>query len=278
MGFSFPALWWGGPGTDLRAPTFSIIALLQAHQLSPQMASLLWSLLARRASLLVVGGHLRGVGKTTTTSALTAFFPADTELVFTQGPREDFAFLQRTAPERTYIMVNEFSDHTPQYLWGEKAARVFDLTKLGYAFAGTIHAESIEEVLSELGSPPVRLSPSSIAESLQLVVMQAAFQTPEGVTRRVTSLYWLQPAERGPDGLGIKSLAAWDAQQDQWHLFSSPETWADLARWAKVEPAELQEEVDQRRRCLERLMASPAPDFARVREELLDCVPQGALL
>ena len=268
MGLQFPAFWWGAAGTETRLPTYSIVHLLQGHVMSPRLAAVLWSLLSRRASLIMVGGYERGVGKTTTLSALTAFFPSDTELVFTQGPPEDFAFLQRTQPQRTYIMVNEFSDHTPWYLWGAKAARVFQLTEQGYAFCGTMHAESVEGLLAELEAPPVALPRSTIARSLQLLVMLSAFQTPEGIERRITALHLLQPAERGPGGLGVKSLAVWESSQDRWHLFSSPETWADLARWGNSDATALQREVEEREAFLQGLMTSGLSTYEEVRHAL----------
>ncbi|MBI2886609.1 MAG: hypothetical protein HYY02_05325 [Chloroflexi bacterium] len=269
MGLQFPAFWWGGGGGEPRTPAFSLVHLLQGGLLSPQVAALLWALLVRRASFLVVGGHYQGAGKTTTLSALTGLFPADTELVFTRGPREDFAFLEQTGPRRTYIMVNEFSDHTPWYLWGQKAARVLRLTTEGYAVAGTMHAESVEEVIQQLEEPPVAVPRSDLARSLQLLVMQAAFQTATGVARRVTALYWLQPAARGPGGLGLKSLAVWEPSQDRWHLFSSPETWEDLARWAERDAPSLQEETVHREGFLRELTTRSAADFDSVRETLL---------
>lgn len=233
------------------------------------MAALLWGLLSRRASFLVVGGHYSGAGKTTTLSALTGFFPADTQLAFTRGSTEDFSFLRETDPGDTYVMVNEFSNHTPWYLWGQKAHRVFNLTEQGYAFAGTLHAESIEEVVATLMTPQVALTSTEIAKSLQLVVMQAAYRAEGGIDRRVLSMYWLQPAERGPGGLGIKSLGVWDQPQDRWYLFTSPETWAELAVWAHEDAAAFKDEVEHRKQYLEKLLVTPEKDYAAVRDDLL---------
>ena len=269
MSFSFPDFWWGSQDRALSQPSFTILSLLKGRLLSVETAALIWSLLARRASLIVVGGHYRGGGKTTTLSALTGFFPTDTDLAFTHGSSEDFAFVQTAEPRSTYIMVNELSNHTPWYLWDDKARRVFELTEQGYAFAGTLHAESIEEVVSTLMTPEVGLSPPVIARALQLVVMQAAFRTDEGIDRRVVALYWLQPAARGPGGLGIKSLGVWDQSQDRWYPFSSPDTWADLAAWARVDPESFRRDTEPRARYLEELLAGPEMDYDGVREALL---------
>ena len=247
-----------------------MVHLLHQRVLSPAVAALLWGLLARRASVLAVGDYTRGAGKTTTLSALAAFFPSDTELVFARGRAEVFAFVAHTQPRRTYIMVGEFSDHTPWYLWGEKAAHVFRLTKQGYAFAGTMHADSLDDLLGQLTAPPVVLSRTALAAMSPLVIMQSTERTPEGVRRRVSSVHWLYPAPRAPGGLGAKSLVAWEPQEDTWSLFSSPETWADLAQWAKVSPQALQQEVEQRERFLQELLTGDIEEYGAVRAALLE--------
>lgn len=272
MSFRFPAYWWGLPGEQERPPKLSLVHLLRERVLPAPTAALLWALLARRASLMMVGGYLRGVGKTTTLSALAACLPPATELVFTRGPREHFEFLGRSKPEDTYILVNEFSDHTPQYLWGKGAARVFRLTEEGYAFAGTMHAESPEELFAELQQPPVALPPAAVARSLQLLVMQVAFRASPGerteVRRRVSAVYWVHPTERGPGGLGLKSLVIWDPRDDRWLQFSSPETWAELAAWSGSEAEAFRRELASREQALEDLLDRGVADFDQVRENL----------
>lgn len=267
--FRFPRFWWGEHGADFLEPELSLIDLLQEHVLDAQSAALLWALLARRASLIVVGGYQRGAGKTTTLTALTGCLPPHTTLVFAQGRAEDFSFLDQVAADSTYILVNEFSDHTPWYLWGQKAARVFDLAQEGFAFVGTMHAESIDDVIGQLVEPPVALAGASLSTSLQLVAMQGIFGEGGELKRRLTSLSWLYPTSLGPNGIGVKSLVAWSPRDDQWTLFSSPTTWEQLAQWTKVPAAALEQEVERRGHYLQDVAARSLTDYDGVRTALL---------
>lgn len=215
----------------------------------------------------MVGGWARGAGKTTTLTALAGFLPADTELVVARGAREDFSFVRNRKGERTYIMVGEFSDHTPGYLWGEGAVRVLRLSEQGYRCMGTMHAEGLEDLVGQWAE--IGVEPSELAQRIQLAVFQAAFQSGDGIARRVAGVHWFQPASRGPWGMGAKSLVSWSAPDDRWTLFSSPDTWADLARWGGTDPKALQDEVSRGEAYLRRLLAEGPRGFDEDRERLL---------
>ena len=267
--FRFPPFWWGKRGEGLLRPTHSVLDLLDGHVMDTRVAALFWALLARRASLLLVGGWERGIGKTTTLTALTGFLPPDTDLYVTRGAHEDFSFLSQTEPRRTYLMVGEFSDHTPGYLWGPPAARLLRLNEQGYRVAGTMHAEGIEHVIDQFAVPPVSVGPGDLSHALQLVIFLRADERNGAIERRLTSANWLQQTPRGPGGLGAKSLMAWAPADDTWTLFSSPDTWADLARWGNTDADSLEAEVTARQKHLDSLLTKPARDFDTVRASIL---------
>ncbi len=266
--YRFPRYWWGVNGTDLFPPEFSLVDLLNQQVFSPEIGALLWALLSHRASMMVVGGYQSGSGKTTTLTALTACLPADTELVFTRGREEDFSWASKT-PESSYVLVNEFSDHTSRYLWGRSAAEVFHLAQKGFSFAGTMHALSIDEVIGNIQSPPVSIPGDVLAATLPLVAMQNVYFEGDTLKRRLISLYWLYPTPVGPNGLGIKSLVAWDPRNDRWTVFSSPQTWDQLAEWANVPSTSFQNDVQHRAQYLEDLADSGITDYDDVRAALL---------
>lgn len=271
MTVGFPAYWWGRSSTQLVTPTISIPELVRQHVMSADLAGLLWGLLARRASCLAVAGHYSGAGKTTTLTALTSCYPANTEFVVARGRSEDFSFVEGAAADRTAVLVPEFSNHTPAYVWGPAAARVFHLRGAGFTFAGTMHGNSVEEVLAELQRPPVSLMPSEIAKSLQIILIQNIIE--EIGERRVQGVSWVYHAPRGPAGLGVKGLASWNPRDDLWHLFSSPETWDQLAAWANTDAPSLRREVEARTAFVTRLAEDRVTDFSEVDQRLRSFKP-----
>lgn len=264
----FPAFLWGMNSRQPVEPTISVVDLLNQHVVDADVAGLLWALLARRASLLAVAGYYSGAGKTTTMVALSSFYPSDTDFTVMRGRLEDFSFVGEAAPQRSTLLVPEFSDHMPAYLWGRPAARVFELREQGFTFAGTMHGNGVEDVLAQLVQPPVSLHPSTVASALQIILMQNII--PEIEARRVTGVSWAYPNSRGPAGLGVKGLAAWNPRDDVWHRFSSPETWRQLTTWCGgSDAAAFEAEVAQRSAFLTDLQGQGITAFQDVHDRVV---------
>ena len=68
---------------------------------------------------------------------------------------------------------------------------------------------------------------------------------------------------------GAKGLASWNTRDDLWHLFSSPETWAQLATWCGLpDTGALHAEVEARTAFLGELAAEGVTDFDAVDERI----------
>ena len=144
-----PTGWWGWHGWSDRPTPLSIVEILRAGTLSPELAALYWLALERGASLLFAADP-PGAGKTTLLTALLSFLPEEASVYFTRGWGETFDLppLQDGVP--TYILVNEMSDHLPVYSWGPYVQRAFELVAQGYSLGTTMHADTVEEVLEQL--------------------------------------------------------------------------------------------------------------------------------
>src|SRR5262249_1817241 len=147
-----PPEWWGWPWRLPRPLT--VTELIAAGSLDASLAALLWLALEHRVSLLVAAAP-NGAGKTVTLSALLEFLPPDVRRVHLLGMAEDFPFVPMAEPTRTYLLVNEISDHLPTYLWGRRARRAFELLDDGFAIGGTLHAEGIQDTVDFLRAPPL---------------------------------------------------------------------------------------------------------------------------
>ena len=127
------------------------------HRLLPSKA-----LTRNRRVDLVIAGHgasltvagptdpQPGVGKTTTLNALLQFLPEGTALAYMSGMYENFAFTREPDidPAATYALCNEVSNHLPIYMWGKIARRYLTLTAQGYHVATSVHADTIDDVVS----------------------------------------------------------------------------------------------------------------------------------
>lgn len=258
-----PGFWWG------QSQPRSVAELMAGGTLDARLAALLWVAIHRHMSLVVVGGHAQGVGKTTLLTALMAFLAPGVTPVFTTGPRDPLAFAGQTEPARTRIMVNELSDHTPFYLWGRAAARVFDLVGQGYAMAATMHAESLEELVGQTEDPAVGVSRRTFVDRVPLAVLLAALRRKGRLVRRVTSVVLLRRDDTAELGVRSDRLSTWDSDEDTYRFTDQPELWPALAARLGLSQEELREESDARQAYLTALNKEGVRNFDAVREAIL---------
>jgi hypothetical protein len=130
----------------------SIAQIIALGSVDTETVALIWMLLEHGASFTVAGptDPQPGVGKTTTMNALLQLLPEGTALAYMSGMYETFAFtrLPDTNSSTTYALCNEVSDHLPIYMWGRVARRFLSLPSQGYHIATSVHADTIDDVLS----------------------------------------------------------------------------------------------------------------------------------
>ena len=83
-----------------------------------------------RASVLVASGPI-WAGKTTILHSLLDFLPSGIKQVPLRGYAEDFKFSDDLQPDNTYLVSEEISNHSYEYLWGYQVTKAFELLPRG---------------------------------------------------------------------------------------------------------------------------------------------------
>ncbi|HEY7065574.1 MAG TPA: type II secretion system protein E [Chloroflexota bacterium] len=255
-----PPAWWGWPWRLPRPMT--VAELIAAGSMDATVAALLWVALERRASIIVAAGP-NGAGKTVTLTALLDFLPPDVRCLHLQGMAEDFTFTAAAAPEHTYLLANEISDHLPIYLWGRGARRLFELLPDGYALGATLHAESVEETLDFLAAQPLSI-PAALLAEVPLVLTLAVVRRRGEWLRRVAGVHLLHERD---DRVRAGALIAWDGSADQ-HRSLLRERGAALAERLAMVPSVLSDLCAERSEWLATRLAGGDTDPTRFRAAL----------
>ena len=254
------AAMWGGPGRSRNAP--SLLEMVRNNTMDLALASTLWLLVERKASFIVAAGP-QLAGKTTVLMALMDLAPPEHRKVRMLGVAEDFGFVSETKPSETYLMVAELSDHTPAYMWGDGARRLFELAVDGYSIAATMHADSPEEVSAMLSEPPVSLTAEQAA-ALDAVVNLLSIRGAQGTLRRVSALSVAGPADSS-GRLSYVRLARWDPAEDSFRRDESPTARSALAARVGMTPAEVEVDLEGRARVLGSWLEGESIDSEAVR-------------
>lgn len=196
--------WWRGWRSGGTTERLTILELANSGTIDFRLAALLWILMEHRASILVAAGP-SFAGKTTLLHAILDLLPPDIKQVPLCGYDEDFEVLFRSEPDKTYLVIEELSNHGYEYLWGQQAARTFELLPFGYALGGTIHARTAEEVVyilqRALGLPLTLIARIGVIITLRVSYNRSYNYEP---TRRVDTVSLIVPAG---EGLSIQALA-----------------------------------------------------------------------
>lgn len=228
--YAQPYAWWGWHWSP--PVPMSLIELVEAKTLDRRAAALLWSFVEARRSVLLASEPPMS-GKTTLLSALIPCLPDEVRPLFLRGQSETFDYVAEADPSRSYLLVNEISDHLPVYLWGRKARRMFETLSTGYGFAATMHADDVGEVLGilrqDLGIADDELARIDLIGVMRILHGRTALRghddvPPEmryggdGVRRRLVSLH-LVARGRPP---AVPALAEWDLESDEHRLMLEP--------------------------------------------------------
>lgn len=191
-----PFGWWGPVWSAPRERT--IAELIGDRVLDVETAAVLWALVARRASLVVVAGP-SGAGKTTVLTALLALLPPDLRRIYLRGCYESFGFLvdPEIDPARTVLLINELSAHLPSYCWGPAVRRALGAGRAGFALLATAHATGAEEFVALLAGYPLGVPLAEVAAFHALVVLDAWQETNGEMRREVRAVHGLTLTGQG---------------------------------------------------------------------------------
>ena len=264
----FPHGWWG---YHWAAPEpMSVVEIARSGSLDSRLIATLWAVLARRGSVML-SAEAPMAGKTTTLSSLVDLLPPGTVGIFLQGWAEDFRWVDRYGPDRTYMLVNEMSDHLPIYLWGRQARTALALMGRGYGLGGTMHADSLDDAIAvfrdELGASDAEIG------ALDVYLQFSAYRTPRGMYRRVEEAWHLRldpagrldpvllarldgprsPALTGAQRLPGPPMLSSDGGRSALPLVHEPSAYACLAERLGIGADALEGEIGERQAFLEAL-------------------------
>lgn len=212
-----------------RTEPFSIIDLVKAGALSPEIAGYFWTMLENRMSVIVIGGT--AAGKTTLLNALACLMKPGLKIVTVEEtpelnlPHENWVQLvSRSSYGMTGSRVGEVSlfdlvktslRYRPDYLLvgeirGEEAYVLFQALATGHGGMSTLHAENIEYAVKRLTSKPMEIAETYIPLMNIVCLNQRVFvPSTQRYERRLRNVWEVVSPQE------FISVAEWNPTTDQ---------------------------------------------------------------
>ncbi|OIO65412.1 hypothetical protein AUJ68_03180 [Candidatus Woesearchaeota archaeon CG1_02_57_44] len=202
---------------------WTITRFIESGTISPRAVALIWLAIQYEMSILIAGGTASG--KTSTLNCLASFFPPNQRIITIEDTREIMlpVFLHWVPmvtrlpnPEGKgeltmgNLLVNSLRMRPDRILVGEvrrkaESETLFEAIHTGHSVYATIHANSAQETVDRLTTPPIDVPPILIP-AISLIVVQLR-------NRRTGARRTFQIAEVLPDA-SINVLMQYDPRKD----------------------------------------------------------------
>ncbi len=255
---------WRGGGWFFEPPEpKSILELVNFGTLDLRLASILWLMMERRASVLVAAGP-SNAGKSTLLGALLDLLPPEVEQIHLMNKVEDSILLEDTVPANTYMVAAEISSHG-WYLWGHEAWRAFELLSGGCGLSGTMHARTVREAVDilhiELGLP---LSQVANLDAVITMRMTGDWGAP---VRRVEAVGLIGPEK---DGLSIRIISSRSLDNEELNFADDGDLYDALSKKIGISDNLIGPEIQLREQFLGNLMEQDRLSPDEVKEAVVE--------
>jgi flagellar protein FlaI len=270
-----------------RADPFSVVDLVNIGTINERIAAYFWLILEHKMSFMIIGGT--GAGKTSMLNALLSLMSQNDKIVtveevpelsppltnWTQlNSRQSFQFGQGAATSITiFDLVKVSLRYRPDYIIvgevrGEEAFTLFQALATGHGGLCTMHADSLDNVVKRLTSPPMNVAKVYIPlmnSALHVQRVELPHEK-EGLSfgRRVRNVWEIEEFDQ------YREVAVWNPRNDTF------ETWFEdsylLERIAAVSGQTKQDiltELDARTKFLSEIVKEGVRDQKLVAERIL---------
>ncbi len=252
-----------------RVDPLTISDLIAFKTISSQMAAYLWYIIENRASVLVAGGVASG--KTTMLNCLSMFIKPEMKIVSVEDTQElnlphenwipsvvrlGFGYEDRKSGSITlFDLLKAAVRQRPDYIIvgevrGEEAYTLFQAMATGHLGMCTIHAESVEAVISRLKSEPMNI-PKSLIAMTDVIMVMSRTEIEGRPTRRTTTTAEVIGLDPSTDNVTTEEIFHWDPKFDR---FPPPSRSTVLEKHAKkmsTNEDEINRELNRRQTVLD---------------------------
>ncbi len=216
---------------------FTPIDLVLLNTATPELLAYLWLSIEAGKNIIVLGGT--GVGKTSTLNAISLFIPPNSKVVSIEDtkeiniPHENWisAVTRSGVGEGRFITGRSAGEidmfdllvsalrQRPDYvivgeIRGKEAYNLFQAMSMGQTTLTTMHAHSLEDMMTRLENYPINI-PRTMITSANLVVRQSIVKVNGRMERRITDVSEIVRLDPESNELIFNSVFSWNSSRDK---------------------------------------------------------------
>ncbi len=283
-----------------REVPFTPIDLVLLNTATPELMAYIWLAVEKGRNIIVLGGT--GVGKTSTLNAISLFIPPNSKVVSIEDTKEINIPHKNWVAEVTRSGVGEGRFVTgrsageidmfdllvsalrqrPDYvivgeIRGKEAYNLFQAMTMGQTTLTTMHAHSIEDMMTRLENQPLNI-PRTMITSANLIITQSIVNVKGSLERRITEVSEIVRLDAESNELIFSKVFSWDASRDKITYSGHSVSLKEQLDRSGIDIGGIGEEISRRKEVIRLMAEKRVTNFdeiwSQLRQYLMD--PQGS--
>lgn len=275
-----------------RSDPMTVTHLIQNNTLDEDLAAFYWYIIEHGKSVLVAGGTASG--KTTLLNALAMFIREGQKIVSIEDTaeinlphenwipsisRQGFGGVDASGKKRGEVTLFDLLKaalrQRPDYLFvgevrGEEAQTLFQAMATGHAGMGTIHGDSVAEVIRRLENRPM-LIPKVQLQSLDVVAVQRKVRRGKGkMVRRSVEVREVVELDSVTNELVTNKVYSWDPREDVFVNYGRSYVLEEIMNQQGLSEGQVLDEIDRRKLVMRWMVKKKMTHFSQVNEIIRD--------
>jgi len=261
-----------------REHAFTPVDLIKNKTYSIDILAYLWLAVENGKSIIFAGAT--AAGKTSTLNSISLFIPPVAKIVSIEDThelmlhhtnwigsvtRESFTKNSSVTDIDMYELLRQALRQRPEYIIvgeirGKEATTLFQAINTGHTTYSTMHADSVETVISRLEGDPINI-PRVMIQSLDILSIQKMMMFGNKKVRRLDIMVEFMGIDPKTQDLRFNELYSWDPRDDTFRIGGKSHVLDEIMTARNWDEQKLNQELKNRKKVLEYMVEKDLDEY-----------------
>ena len=257
---------------------FTPADLIRNSTYSPEILAYLWLAVENGKSMVFAGAT--AAGKTSSLNSVSLFIPPIAKIVSIEDThelmlhhmnwigsvtRESFAKTNSACDIDMYELLRQALRQRPEYIIvgeirGKEAMTLFQAMNTGHTTYSTMHADSVDTVISRLEGDPLNI-PRVMIQALDILCIQKMIIMGDSRIRRIDSIVEIIGIDPNTQDMRFNELFRWDPKNDTFRNGGKSFVLEDIMITRNWDEKRLDLELENRKKVLEHMVEKEMDEY-----------------